>query len=138
MGFLSKEQAPYTCAAAFFMTLQPILVTNSKNSSGGFDYSIPGSTFLSEALKLCLSGLLLARQCCTETTKLLHEDSLYEFLSFMIPGAIYFVNNNTVFLILQVAMVVSNQLERTDSVFAHSYGSQLRWTLKALPQCSFF
>ena len=35
----AREQAPYTCAAALFMSLQPLLVTLSKNKSGGFNYS---------------------------------------------------------------------------------------------------
>merc|ERR1719498_1871901 len=42
--------------------------------------------------------------------KLLHEDSAAEFLSYMIPGLIYFVNNNTVFLILQAVDPTTFQL----------------------------
>ena len=107
----AREQAPFTCAAAFFMTLQPILVTLSKNrTTNKFDYSVPGSTFLSEALKLCISGTLLVRQRCREDLKLLHEDSLTEFMSYMIPGLIYFINNNTVFLILQAVDPTTFQL----------------------------
>ena len=52
----APEQAPYTCAASFLMTLQPILVSLSKNDRGGFDYSMPASTLLSEGLKLGISG----------------------------------------------------------------------------------
>ena len=46
-GMFSREQAPFTCMAALLMSLQPILVTVSKNSHGGFDYSVPSSTMLS-------------------------------------------------------------------------------------------
>jgi hypothetical protein len=42
------QQLPYTCSAAAFMSLQPILVTLSKNAAGRFDYSVPMSTMLSE------------------------------------------------------------------------------------------
>lgn len=41
-------QLPYTCSAAALMSLQPILVTLSKNEAGRFDYSVPMSTMLSE------------------------------------------------------------------------------------------
>eukprot|EP00962_Isochrysis_galbana_P020013 scaffold5846_cov118-Isochrysis_galbana.AAC.1 len=42
------QQLPYTCSAAALMSLQPILVTMSKNEAGRFDYSVPMSTMLSE------------------------------------------------------------------------------------------
>ena len=55
-----RGQAPYTISAALLMSLQPILVTLSKNpKTGGFDYSVPSSTMLSEALKLVISAVLL-------------------------------------------------------------------------------
>ncbi|KAL3929035.1 MAG: hypothetical protein SGPRY_002132 [Prymnesium sp.] len=98
-----KSQAPFTCAASFFMTLQPILVSLSKNTGGrGFDYSVPISTLLSEALKLVLSSSLLLVSMIRQPFSLLHDESISEFFSFMVPGAIYFLNNNMIFLILQL------------------------------------
>lgn len=42
------KQLPFTGSAAVLMSLQPILVSMSKNSMGRFDYSVPASTMLSE------------------------------------------------------------------------------------------
>ena len=69
----AKDQAPFTLTAALLMSLQPVLVTLSKNPLGGFSYSVPSSTMLSEALKLAISFTLLSQQllsgkitrCCT-------------------------------------------------------------------------
>jgi solute carrier family 35 (UDP-sugar transporter), member A1/2/3 len=106
----APEQAPYTCAASFFMTLQPILVSLSKNDRGGFDYSMPASTLLSEGLKLGISGSLLLSSCCQKRFSVLHEDSVTEFFSYMVPGLIYFLNNNMIFLILQAVDPTTFQL----------------------------
>ncbi|KAL1496497.1 hypothetical protein AB1Y20_016451 [Prymnesium parvum] len=106
----AQGQAPFTCAASFFMTLQPLLVSLSKNERGTFDYSMPASTLLSESLKLCISGSLLVSASCQTRLKLLHDDSLSEFFSFMIPGLIYFLNNNMIFLILQAVDPTTFQL----------------------------
>jgi len=94
-------QLPFTAAAAFFMSLQPILVSLSKNAVGTFDYSVPASTMLSELLKLGISSSLLLYQCIQTPLVLFHEDWLIEFISFMLPAVIYFVNNNCLFFILQ-------------------------------------
>ena len=51
----AAEQLPYTCSAAVLMSLQPILVTLSKNKQGQFDYSVPTSTMLSE-VGTCMRG----------------------------------------------------------------------------------
>jgi len=106
----AREQAPYTCAAAFFMMLQPILVSLSKSSDGGFAYSLPASTLLSEVLKLVISSSLLLASCAQQPFRLLHDDSLKEFFSFMVPGLIYFINNNMIFLILQAVDPTTFQL----------------------------
>ena len=58
-AMFAKEQAPFTVAASLLMSLQPVLVTFSKNPKGTFDYSVPSSTMLSEALKLAISSTLL-------------------------------------------------------------------------------
>ena len=107
----AKDQAPYTCAAAALMSLQPVLVTLSKNGRGSFDYSVPSSTMLSEALKLAMSTtLLLYGICCGSVKSVLHEDSVTEFVSYVIPAAIYFVNNNCMFFILQAVDPTTFQL----------------------------
>ena len=107
----SREQAPYTLAAASLMSLQPMLVTLSKNEHGGFDYSIPASTMLSELLKLGISLVLLLRGMLSGSiTAILHQDSLSEFASYLVPGAIYFVNNNCQFFILQAVDPTTFQL----------------------------
>jgi len=110
-SMFSKEQAPFTCAAATLMSLQPVLVTLSKNKSGGFDYSVPSSTMLSEGLKLALSVVLLARQMLSGNLgSVLHEESLAEFFSYMAPSFIYFINNNCIFFILQAVDPTTFQL----------------------------
>lgn len=107
------EQLPYTVAAAVLMATQPILVAMSKNGSGGFDYSIPASTMFSEVLKLLISAVMLLKQSATvlkiapdddekRAPGLLGDRPVREFFTYMIPGLIYFVNNNLLFFILQV------------------------------------
>jgi len=110
-GMFAREQAPYTCTAALLMSLQPILVTSSKNTRGGFDYSVPSSTMLSEALKLVISVVLLVLSVVRgQVNAVLNEDSLAEFFSYMLPAAIYFVNNNCIFFILQAVDPTTFQL----------------------------
>lgn len=93
------------------MTIQPILITMSKNEAKGFSYSVPSSTMLSEALKFVISSALLVRQrCSTPSLTLLHEGSCGEFMWFMVPALIYFVNNNCVFFILQAVDPTTFQL----------------------------
>lgn len=107
----SRGQAPFTCAAAALMSLQPVLVTMSKNGRGAFDYSVPSSTMLSEALKLCISTALLLYGLSRGTVaSLLHEESFTEFFSYMLPAVIYFVNNNCMFFILQAVDPTTFQL----------------------------
>ena len=103
----TAAQAPFTCTAAALMALQPIVVSLSKNSRGVFDYSIPMSNMLAELLKLGISTTLLVIQRVKSARAgraddaLLHEHAAREFGMFMIPGLIYFVNNNLLFYILQ-------------------------------------
>ena len=101
----SHGQAKYTLSAAFLMSLQPILMTQSKNPTGGFDYSVPLSTMFSELFKLSLSTVLLihSRAMQPSSRALLDESAGKEFLAFMLPALIYFVNNNCLFYILQAA-----------------------------------
>ena len=104
-------QAKFTCTAAFLMSVQPILMTQSKNDAGGFDYSVPLSTMLSELLKLAISAMLLVRsRLVNPPGPLLSDDAVNEFFSFMLPGLIYFVNNNTLFFILQAVDPTTFQL----------------------------
>ena len=101
----SHGQAKYTLSAAFLMSLQPILMTQSKNPTGGFDYSVPLSTMFSELLKLSLSSVLLIHSRATQPPSRAQpeESAAKEFLAFMVPALIYFVNNNCLFYILQAA-----------------------------------
>jgi UDP-sugar transporter A1/2/3 len=110
-GMFDRSVASYTCTAALLMSLQPILVTASKNPHGGFDYSVPSSTMLSEGLKLVISGVLLGASILRgQVGAVLNEDSLAEFFSYMLPAAIYFVNNNCIFFILQAVDPTTFQL----------------------------
>lgn len=107
----SREQAPFTCAAAMLMSLQPLVVTFSKNPFGGFDYSVPSSTMLSELLKLGISAVLLLHGVLRgHVHALLNEESMFEFFSYMMPAAIYFINNNCIFFILQAVDPTTFQL----------------------------
>ena len=93
------------------MSLQPLLVSMSKNADGGFDYSVPSSAMLSEALKLMISVTLLSQQVLSGKVKeLLQEDWLSEFFSYLIPSFIYFINNNCLFFILQYVDPTTFQL----------------------------
>jgi len=110
-GMFGKEQAPFTATAALLMSLQPVLVTLSKNELGGFDYSVPSSTMLSEALKLVISLVLLGHGIMRgSVASILHDDSLSEFFSYLLPAAIYFINNNCIFFILQAVDPTTFQL----------------------------
>uniref|UniRef100_A0A7S4B1F9 Uncharacterized protein n=1 Tax=Chrysotila carterae TaxID=13221 RepID=A0A7S4B1F9_CHRCT len=106
----NPDQLPYTCSAALFMAVQPILVANSKNADGRFDYSVPASTMLSEGLKLGISVVLLIQQRMQAPLTLLRDNPMSEFLSYMLPALIYFVNNNFLFLILQAVDPTTFQL----------------------------
>ena len=107
----AREQAPFTLSAAMLMSLQPVLVTLSKNPQGAFSYSVPSSTMLSEALKLGISFVLLMQQICSgKVTAILNDDSLTEFCSYIIPSFIYFINNNCIFFILQAVDPTTFQL----------------------------
>jgi UDP-galactose transporter len=108
----SHGQAKYTLSAAFLMSLQPILMTQSKNPTGGFDYSVPLSTMFSELFKLSLSTVLLIHSRATQPSSraLLDESAGKEFLAFMVPALIYFVNNNCLFYILQAVDPTTFQL----------------------------
>jgi UDP-sugar transporter A1/2/3 len=107
----SREQLPYTASAAFLMCLQPILVTMSKEDNGSFAYSVPVSTMLSEALKLAISStLLFAGKSSGTIGSVLHDESLSEFASYLLPAGIYFVNNNCIFFILQAVDPTTFQL----------------------------
>ena len=110
-SMFAREQAPFTVTAAFLMSLQPLLVTMSKNPSGGFSYSVPSSAMLSEALKLVISVTLLVQQLLSGKVKeILHEDSVSEFFSYVVPSFIYFINNNCLFFILQYVDPTTFQL----------------------------
>tara|TARA_B110001452_G_scaffold56432_1_gene43792 strand:- start:37 stop:888 length:852 start_codon:yes stop_codon:yes gene_type:complete len=117
-----------TVTAACFMAIGPILVTLSKvpdpewNATATpeetyiFEYSVPVSTMVTEILKLVLSSVLLlstrmrASDDVNAAQPLLHAESGAEFLRFMLPAFIYFMNNNLVFFILLAVDPITFQL----------------------------
>jgi hypothetical protein len=59
----------------------------------------------------CASGALLAQQLLSGTTsRVLHDDSVTEFFSYLTPSFIYFINNNCTFFILQAVDPTTFQL----------------------------
>ena len=130
MWQFSHGQAKYTLSAAFLMSLQPILMTQSKNPTGGFDYSVPLSTMFSELLKLSLSSVLLIHSRATQPPSRAQpeESAAKEFLAFMVPALIYFVNNNCLFYILQAA--------RAHHVPSSRPAARPRCTLPPMPPCA--
>ena len=60
----------------------------SKNAQGGFSYSVPSSTMLSEGLKLVISSALLGGQIFSgQVGRLCHEDAALEFDDVTIKSA---------------------------------------------------
>ena len=117
-----------TVTAAFFMAIGPILVTLSKVPDPErnvtedpeeryiFEYSVPVSTMVTEFFKLVMSSVLLlstrmrASDEANAAQPLLHSESGMEFLRFMVPAFIYFMNNNLVFFILLAVDPITFQL----------------------------
>jgi len=79
------------------MTLQPILVALTK-VNGKYLYVQVSTTFIAEVVKFVLSGLFYLG--LPSRAKTHHMLTLRNLAPFAIPGAIYFVNNNLIFIIL--------------------------------------
>ena len=102
----SPQQLPYICVGMLLMTLQPVLVTLSQNAEGRFDYNLVSATLFSEALKIVISGGLLA----TSEQRGSVRFDCKEALKFATPAAIYCVNNNLIFIILRHVNATTFQL----------------------------
>jgi UDP-sugar transporter A1/2/3 len=127
----SARQAPFTISAAVAMALQPILLTLSKGPQGFFEYSVGSATLACEILKLLFSAVglcvLLVRQPELKGS-VLSNRPWREFGQFFVPSAIYFVNNNLVFVILQALDPSTFQLvSQTKTIFT---GLLFRFMLK--------
>mmetsp|Transcript_83817 Transcript_83817/g.233807 ORF Transcript_83817/g.233807 Transcript_83817/m.233807 type:complete len:363 (-) Transcript_83817:138-1226(-) len=113
-GMFNVSQLPYFATAACLMALQPLLVALSRDSEGGFTYSVPCSTMLSELLKLLISVVLLIherfRAPAGAPPVMSQEAPICEFFAYMVPGLIYFINNNCQFFILQAIDPTTFQL----------------------------
>ena len=89
--------APYVVAATVLMTSQPLLTTLSK-VHGHYQYVQVSTTLLAELTKLLLSAIFYLQLPAGEKTHRLI--SAQQLLPFAIPAAIYFINNNLIFVIL--------------------------------------
>ena len=92
-----RRYAPYVAAATILMTLQPILVALTK-VDGKYLYVQISTTLIAEALKFLLSGLFYV--ALPSSAKTHHLLSTRHLMPFAAPGAIYFINNNLIFVIL--------------------------------------
>ena len=89
--------AGFVLAATVLMTLQPI-VTSASKVDGRYEYLQVSATLLAELTKLFLSLAMYARlPPSARTHRMLTPRHLVPFAA---PAAIYFVNNNLIFVIL--------------------------------------
>ena len=92
-----RRYAGYVLAATVLMTLQPILTSSSK-VDGHYEYLQISATLLAEVLKILVSLAFYLRLPATSHTH--HMLTARHFAPFAAPAAIYFVNNNLIFVIL--------------------------------------
>ncbi len=89
--------AIYVAAATVLMTLQPI-VTSASKVEGRYEYLQVSATLLAELTKLALSLIMYVRlPSSAHTHQRLTRRHLVPFAA---PAAIYFINNNLIFVIL--------------------------------------
>lgn len=93
----ARKYAGYVLAATVLMTAQPILTTLTK-VGGRYEYLQVSTTLLAELTKLGVSLLLYARLPAAERSH--GQLARRDLAPFAVPAAIYFVNNNLIFLIL--------------------------------------
>ena len=89
--------AKYVAAATVLMTLQPIITSASK-VEGRYEYLQVSVTLLAELSKLALSLVMYLRLPPSVRTH--QRVTCGHLMQFATPAAIYFVNNNLVFVIL--------------------------------------
>ena len=132
---------PFVLAATLLMTSQPILTTLSK-VNGHYQYVQVSTTLLAEATKLLLSALLYLRLPASQQT---HQQlSAGHLLPFAVPGLIYFINNNLIFVILSYVNSTTYQiLSSLKTVFTgilfrvvlHKKLTDLQWLAIVLLGC---
>lgn len=134
----SAQQVPFIAVATLLMTLQPVLVQLSQ-VDGKAEYSVFLSTLLSESTKIAISVAMYLR-----SEKNAPVINVKELLSYSVPAAVYFVNNNLVFLILEVIDSTSFQILSsmktvfTGILFRVFLGRELnvvQWTAIVLLSC---
>ena len=89
------------------MTLQPILVSLTK-VNGKYEYLQVSTTLVAELIKLVISSLLYLQQ--PQESKTHRFLAVRHLVPFSAPGAIYFINNNLIFVILQYVNSTTYQI----------------------------
>ena len=92
-----ESKSFFVLAATVLMTLQPFLTTMTK-VDGAYQYLQVSTTLLAELLKLVLSVVMYVLQPKEKQTHARLRP--HDVLPFATPAAIYFVNNNLIFVIL--------------------------------------
>ena len=102
-----KKYLPFVVGATLLMTSQPILTTLSK-VNGHYKYVQISTTLLAEFTKLAFSTVLYARLPPSQHSH--RQLSTPQLILFAVPGLIYFINNNLIFVILQYVNSTTYQI----------------------------
>eukprot|EP00931_Biecheleriopsis_adriatica_P033810 TRINITY_DN19604_c1_g1_i1.p1 TRINITY_DN19604_c1_g1~~TRINITY_DN19604_c1_g1_i1.p1 ORF type:complete len:376 (+),score=71.61 TRINITY_DN19604_c1_g1_i1:26-1129(+) len=95
MAFLG--QLRYVLAGTILMTLNPLFVKLSQNADGKIEYNTASAVLCMEALKICISLVMLMRDTKLRTSS---SFNLQEFFEYAVPALIFFINNNLTFSVL--------------------------------------
>ena len=102
-----QKYMPFVVGATLLMTSQPILTTLSK-VNGHYQYVQISTTLLAEFTKLALSAVLYVRLPRAQRT---HDQlTIAQLVLFAVPGLIYFINNNLIFVILMYVNSTTYQI----------------------------
>lgn len=99
------------CLLVVYMA-QGILITASKNESGGYDYDKNSSVMLSEICKFVISGSILMYQSTKQSkdSPPLTSPIGVQSLKFAVPAVLYALHNNIIFIALELLSPVTYQL----------------------------
>ena len=105
------------CLMVVYMA-QGLLITASKNESGGYDYDKNVSVMLSEICKFAISGVLLLYKMSQQSSSSQKDGSQppltskigVDTLKFAVPAVLYAVHNNIIFIALELISPVTYQL----------------------------
>ena len=100
-----RKYLPFVAGATILMTVQPILTTLTK-VDGHYQYVQISTTLLAELTKLLLSAAFYAAQSQHTHGTI----TLQQLVNFSVPAAIYFINNNLIFVILQYVNSTTYQI----------------------------